>query len=282
MINESNYEMITKKSHSKDHRYTINLEPKPTQEYDGGHHQIHQKGTSFYNVNIQYDPYNPEADSITQLVISITDQFSRDIVKEFETIHDKLMHLIIVNKDLSYFAHIHPIYENSNNLFTISHKFPESGEYKMWIDFKPKKGSQTLVTFELKVLGNPIHNLVSIVNNRQFLKNVEGPYQISLTVPNEIRIDEDISIKFNIFDASGNPITDLEPLMGAGGHSVIISNNVEDFLHVHPTEEVQPAWNGGPEVSFKTRFSIGGLYKVWGQFQHKGRVITVDFILEVA
>lgn len=65
------------------------------------------------------------------------------------------------------------------------------------------------------------------------------------------------------------------------GHSVIISSNIQDFLHVHPVEEVQSDWQGGPEVSFKTKFTNGGLYKIWGQFQHKGRVITVDFILEV-
>ena len=73
------------------------------------------------------------------------------------------MHLIIVNKDLSYFTHIHPIYETSNNAFAIYHNFPEAGDYKMWVDFKPKEGNQTLVTFELKVLGNPIHNPVSII-----------------------------------------------------------------------------------------------------------------------
>ncbi len=191
------------------------------------------------------------------------------------------MHLIIVNKDLSYFTHIHPIYETINNAFAIYHNFPEAGEYKMWVDSKPKEGTQTLVTFELKVLGNPIHNPVSIVHDMQYLKSVQGQYQISLTVPNEIRIDEDININFTIFDASGNPVTDLEPLMGAGEHSVIISTNAHDFLHIHPTEEVQSNWKGVPEVSFKTRFSNSGIYNVWGQFQHKGRVITVDFILEV-
>ncbi len=68
--------------------------------------------------------------------------------------------------------------------------------------------------------------------------------------------------------------------MGAGGHCIIISNNIQDYLHVHPIQEVQSDWRGGPGVSFKTRFSNGGLYKVWGQFSHNGRVITVDFILK--
>lgn len=234
-----------------------------------------------YNVNLKYDPHNLQADSITKLIISIIKQPSDEIIKEFETIHDKLMHLIIVNKDLSYFAHIHPTFDNSNNTFSILHRFPEAGEYKMWVDFKPKEGNQTYVTSELNVVGYPIHNLTSIVNDRKYLKNIEGQYQISLKFPEEIRIDKDIELRFNIMDISGNPITDLEPLMGAGGHAVIISNNDQKYLHVHPTEEVDSNWKGGPMISFKTRFNDSGLYKIWGQFQHKERVITVDFILEV-
>ena len=34
-----------------------------------------------------------------------------------------------------------------------------------------------------------------------------------------------------------NPITDLEPLMGAGDHSVIISSSAQEFLHVHPAQK---------------------------------------------
>lgn len=83
---------------------------------------------------------------------------------------------------------------------------------------------------------------------------------------------------FSIFDASSNG---LEPLMGAGGHSVIISTDIQEFLHVHPTEEVEPNWKGGPHISFRTSFPKPGLYKAWGQFQHKGKIIMADFVLEV-
>lgn len=77
------------------------------------------------------------------------------------------------------------------------------------------------------------------------------------------------------------PVMDLEPLMGAGGHSVIISTDIQEFLHVHPTEEVEPNWKGGPHISFRTSFPKPGLYKAWGQFQHKGKIIMADFVLEV-
>ncbi|MFL6404202.1 MAG: hypothetical protein ACJ71M_12075 [Nitrososphaeraceae archaeon] len=88
---------------------------------------------------------------------------------------------------------------------------------------------------------------------------------------------------FCILDISGRPITNLEPLMAAEGHSVIISGDLKEFLHVHPTEEVDLNWHGGPDISFKISFPKPGLYKAWGQFQHQGIVITATgFVLKVA
>jgi hypothetical protein len=54
-----------------------------------------------------------------------------------------------------------------------------------------------------------------------------------------------------------------------------------EFLHVYPTENVNPDWKGGPHISFRTTFPKPGLYKTWGQFQHKGRLVIADFTLEV-
>ena len=72
------------------------------------------------------------------------------------------MHLIIVGEDLSYFAHIHPTIrhgnDDDNTAFGISHTFPESGKNKLWVDFKPKRGNQTITAFKLNVTGKPIHS----------------------------------------------------------------------------------------------------------------------------
>ncbi len=77
------------------------------------------------------------------------------------------------------------------------------------------------------------------MNDKQYTKNIDGKHQVSLTIPKEIRTNEDVDITFRILDAFGNLITDLEPLMGAGGHSVIVSQDVRQFLHIHLNEEVQ-------------------------------------------
>ncbi len=90
------------------------------------HHQVQQRhGQSLsYNVNLQYNPQTPEAEKSTKLTVNITEQESGDVMQEFETIHDKLMHIIIVGEDLSYFAHIHPTLQTSHSNFTTNHTFP--------------------------------------------------------------------------------------------------------------------------------------------------------------
>jgi hypothetical protein len=204
-----------------------------------------------------FDPKTPEAAKPTELILSITDQKLGNPVKEFELVHDKLMHLIIIGGDLSYFAHIHPTirHDNDDATFAISHTFPESGKYKLWVDFKPKGGNQTLAAFMLNVTGKPIHRHEQLVHDGKYTKDsLDGQYQISLKVPNKVLAQNDVDIAFSISDTSGRPITDLEPLMAAGGHSVIISGGLREFLHVHPTEEVDANWRSGPEISFRTSF----------------------------
>jgi hypothetical protein len=91
---------------------------------------------------------------------------------------------------------------------------------------------------------------------------------------------------FEIKDAKGNSISNLEPLMAAGGHCVIIDAGAREFLHVHPAEEIGDgdnlsSWRGGPSVSFLANFPKPGLYRAWGQFQHEGKLLTADFTFEV-
>ena len=54
--------------------------------------------------------------------------------------HEKLLHLIIVSKDLSYFNHVHPEYKGKG-VFEIENEFPAGGEYRMVADFKPTDGN---------------------------------------------------------------------------------------------------------------------------------------------
>jgi hypothetical protein len=55
--------------------------------------------------------------------------------------------------------------------------------------------------------------------------------------------------------------------MGAGGHSVIISSiNAQEFLHVHPTEEVPANWKVVPIYNLKLIFQSLVYIKCGGNF----------------
>jgi hypothetical protein len=241
-----------------------------------------------YNVNVQFDPATPQAAKPTHLSLLVTEQKAGEPINQFDIIHDKLMHLIIVNsEDLSHFAHIHPKLSKEAGIFHIVHTFAKAGKYKMWIDVKPKGGMQILTAFPFNVEGQPVHSPLNITSDKAFLREVviDGRrYQISLSCqPEHLVAGMNIKMTFKISDANGKPISNLEPLMAAGGHCVIIDAEAREFLHVHPAEEVDNAveWRGGPFVSFLANFPKPGLYRAWGQFQHEGRLLTADFTFEV-
>jgi hypothetical protein len=127
-----------------------------------------------------------------------------------------------------------------------------------------------------------------------------------MPMPGVIKSGEDVMLHFQVRDAAGKPVSDLQPYLGAMGHAVLLSADSNIYLHTHPTdgahaedaqaegaqaegdhakmEHAAPAAGakGGPDVMFHTNFPVPGLYKVWGQFQHKGRIVTAPFVLNVA
>ena len=112
----------------------------------------------------------------------------------------------------------------------------------------------------IKVTGYPLHKPSTLVYDKKYIKeSLDRKYQISLKLPEKVVAHNDVDIIFTISDIAGKPVTDLESLMGAGGHSVIISSDIREFLHVHPTKEVDPSWRGGPDISFRTNFPKPGI-----------------------
>jgi hypothetical protein len=236
------------------------------------------------------------------LSLIVTEQKVVEPIKDFDIIHDILMHLVIVNReDLSYFAHIHPKLDDETGIFHIAHTFSKAGNYKMWIDVKPKDGKQVLTAFAFNVEGQPVLTPATIVPDTTSMKKVvvaDGQsYQVTLDFqPKPLIARTSVKMTFEIKDANNKPINNLEPLMAAGGHCVIIDADSHEFLHVHPVEEVGggddddvthrvltrlASWRGGPSVSFMANFPKPGLYRAWGQFQHEGRLLTADFTFEV-
>jgi hypothetical protein len=142
-----------------------------------------------YNVNVQFDPATPQAGKPTILSLIVTEQKIGEPIKQFDIIHDKLMHLIMINReDLSHFAHIHPKLNKETSVFHIAHTFSKAGKYKMWIDVKPKGGIQVLTAFAFNVEGKPVHTPANITSDKTFVKEVVTDiqrYKVTLDLQRE-------------------------------------------------------------------------------------------------
>ncbi|MBV9866202.1 MAG: hypothetical protein JO316_12685 [Abitibacteriaceae bacterium] len=188
-------------------------------------------------------------------------------VKEFTVVHEKIMHLVVVSKDLSWFNHIHPDYKD-NGLFLIRMVLPRPGTYKLYADYTPKDGRQEVPQCEFNVVSSPAPNAQPVsfeptarsaitadapkggVITKQIaalpedepqdeskteVKTAAGPaYQIELVPPSQLRAEESTLLHFHVLDANGKEVTDLQPYLGAMGHAVILSADTNIYLHTHP------------------------------------------------
>jgi hypothetical protein len=216
---------------------------------------------------------SPQAKQDTNLIFDIQDKNGKPMDK-FDITHEKEMHLIVVSKDLSYFDHIHPEYKG-NGEFQINYNFPAGGEYELIADYKPTNGQSETQKQWIKVDGNALPQ-VAIQPDKELTQVVDGK-EVTLNFDNLVA-NKELNMTFTFKDAkTKQPITNVQPYLGAVGHVVVLDKDAKSYLHVHPTDEK----SSGPDAKFMTTFPASGLYKIWGQFQTDGKVFIVPFVVNV-
>jgi len=249
--------------------------PSASQGAHGAHagHAANEPSADSYKADFSFATEAVTANDKSDLTIRITDDNGK-AVQDFQVSHEKLMHLIAVSKDLSYFSHIHPEYQGDGT-FTIGTTFPSGGEYKLFADFVPKGGSSTTLSEWVKVAGEA-KAPEAVLADTELTKVIDGK-EIKLALSGT-KAKEEVMLTFNIADAKTKEgISDLEQYLGAVGHVVILSEDAEQYLHVHPMDEKAK----GPKAEFMTTFPKSGTYKIWGQFQRQGTIFTVPFVVRI-
>lgn len=196
------------------------------------------------------------------------------LIQKFDTVHEKKMHLIIVNKDLTYFSHIHPVYKG-NGRFDISAEFPAGGDYKLISEFTPKGSGDNGVAQHVLHISGEKPAAMPIVPDTSLTKTINGK-EVTLTF-DHVMARMNLNMTFKILDAKTNKPARLQPYLGAMGHCVAISDDWNQYLHIHP---MKSDWKKS-QVTFMTRFPEKGTYKIWGQFQQDGQVFVVPFVVKV-
>jgi Cu+-exporting ATPase len=203
--------------------------------------------------------------------------------------HEADMHLIVVSQDLGYFQHIHP-QRTAEGRYEIEHNFPAGGSYLLYSEFEIEGTGDEVHRFKLSVgegRGKPADLTADL-----YPQQVDD-YKVRIASrgeQDEVVAGEAADFVVNI-ERSGQPVTDLEPYLGAASHVVVIDEGARDFAHVHSVPGQDPGGGSmgahalpeqfGPDLAFTHTFTEAGRYRVWVQFSHGGQVRTVSWVVEV-
>ncbi|MBW4625581.1 MAG: hypothetical protein KME49_08780 [Brasilonema octagenarum HA4186-MV1] len=237
-------------------------------------HSMNDSSDTKTNAAIQAKLTVPETVAVNApvpLIINVQDATAKPIDK-FDVSHEKLMHLIVVSDDLRFFDHLHPRYEG-NGRFTVEAQLPQSGGYTLFSDYKPSGQTQQVSTLKTQVPGNSSSSPDINFKRSQTFTNTKVNLELSTET---VKAGEEVAVTFNLKGANNQPVTDLQPYMGERGHLVILRQSTSltsaDYIHAHAVKDTTPG-----RVQFVTSFPKPGLYKLWGQFNRNGKIVTADF-----
>lgn len=240
-----------------------------------------------FDMDLSVTPAEFKANQPIKLQFAFFEPGTGNKVTKFSPTHTKLFHLFIISQDMAVFQHIHPDAEPDGS-FAIETVLPQPGDYKIYADVYPSNGTPQVLQANLITAGyhpDLFASRASIVADKVLSKVVEG-MKVDLTLdPKEIISGTPTAFKYHLSDAAtGEPVNDLKPYLGAWGHTLILSDDQVNYVHSHPDqivpENVDPATlNGGPDVVFNAMLPKPGNYRMWTQFQRGDKLITVSFDL---
>jgi len=183
--------------------------------------------------------------------------------------HERDLHLIVVRRDLTGFQHLHPELDESTGEWTTTVDLTP-GAWRVLADFRPTGGEPLVLGTDLLVAGafapEPL--------GEDRLDAQVDDYDVTLT--GDLRAGADTLLTANL-TRDGEPVTDLQPYLGAYGHLVSLRDGDLAYLHVHPDEDTGP----GPAIAFHTEFPAPGRYRLFLDFRHGDTVRTAAFTVTV-
>jgi hypothetical protein len=235
--------------------------------------------TADFDLSLRTKPSLIKAGQTFRLVFNIHHPKSGATVKDFHIVHEMPFHLFIVSQDLNHFAHLHPRQQGDGS-FVIETTLPKPGAYLLYSDVFPVGGVPQVAYGNLVTAGYhaDLFSARAVIKPDEVLTRELESMRFALTLePREPVAGKKLTLTYQITDLkTGEPVRDLEPYLGAWGHTLILSEDARDYVHSHPAQS-----RDSSEVSFEAFLPRSGRYRILSQFQRHGKVITVPFTIEV-
>jgi hypothetical protein len=242
--------------------------------------------TREYSLDLTTVPAAVKAGVPVTLYLTVRHPGTNALITGYEIVHEKRYHLFVVSRDMEFFAHIHPE-QLPDGRWMIQVTLPKPGDYRILSDFLPTGGSPQFVGRTLETVdfaGDLESQIPHLTPDTDVAKSV-GSVTAHLELEPSTLVEGQFGhLAFTLTDAkTGRPVTDLQPYLGAFGHALILSEDMRDYVHSHPFEDIDGISKGlgGPTVTFEGYMPKAGRYRAWSQFQRNGEVITIPFTVNV-
>ncbi len=194
-------------------------------------------------------------------------------VTRYETAHEKQLHLIAVRRDFSGFQHVHPVLDATTGTWQVRVGLTP-GAWRVFTDFVPHGGKAITLGHDLLVPGDP--GAVALPQPVRSAK-VDG---YTVLAAGDLSAGGHSMLDFTV-TRHGEPVTDLQPYLGAYGHLVALREDDLAYLHVHPDGAPGDGkTDAGPSIDFGAEAPSTGRYHLYLNFKHDGKVHTAAFTLD--
>jgi YHS domain-containing protein len=235
--------------------------------------------TQPYQLKVIDWPKTAKAGVVTNLKLRVVESKTGKVQTSFDEAHTKYFHLLIASKDLNWFIHEHPVMAKDGT-WSVPITFPAGTDYWVYGDVAPTgKGSRVLIS-SVQVVGKKPTWDMALKLARQA---VDGGLKGVLSTLEPIEVGRKATIQVKLFDAkNGSPAGDTVKWLGAAGHMMIFHKDGKTVVHSHPAEDAEnEAFVKQGIVRFTGRFPKPGIYKIYAQFDWRGKVRTLPFAVEV-
>lgn len=222
-------------------------------------------------------PKRIEAKKVATAYLQIFERGQHRQVSRFENIKTKRMHLIVVDRSLGFFKHLHPRLLTNGN-FKTRLRLPSGGNYFLFLEYQPKGSPEQMVLLPLNVPGKPSSPPVKDFATTKHTKHTEV-----ILAPHSGTLKSAETSLVTILlrdDTNGSTPTDLGTYLGAKAHMIVLKDGakplLKDFSHAHTLE------SSGTELHFALHFPTPGTYKMWVQFVRSERLHEASFYVSVS
>ncbi|WP_233434270.1 hypothetical protein [Nocardia yamanashiensis] len=199
-----------------------------------------------------------------------------EAVTAYDDIHDRRLHLIVVQRELTGFWHVHPELA-ADGTWQVKLNLPAAGAYRAFTDIAPTALGRTITLgADFAIPGDYAPQPVPVAARTTV---VDG-YEVALD--GDLVAGEGRMITLTV-RKDGAPVTDLQPYLAAFGHLVILRAGDLAYIHVHPNGEPGDGVTApGPDIAFHTVVPGPGVYRLFLDFKHGDVVRTAAFTLATA